>query len=345
MPISVVIGGQYGSEGKGKVAAEIAKGMHASTVVRCGGSNSGHTVYGGSRVCHVFRHLPTACLQTDVLSILVSGSYIDVDILLSEIESAGIDETRLAIDPYAVVVSEADKGYEYTSGLISSIGSTGSGTGAAVARRISRSSDVVFAKDVDSIRPYVSDTKHLISTALSKSERVVIEGTQGFGLSILHSDSFPYATSRDTTASGFLSECGCSPLDVDDIVMVIRAHPIRVAGPSGPLPNETTWEYISKSLGDGVELNEYTTVTKRLRRVAHFDAEIVKRAIRCNNPTRLVLNHLDYIHEEERREFVQRITLDIGRNIDFIGLSPYDITDNPHRKIESFTHSPTRKMI
>src|SRR5208282_6903623 len=95
---------------------------------------------------------------------------------------------------------------------------------------------------------------------------------------------WPKATSRDTTAAGFVAEAGLSPRDVDDIVMVIRCHPIRVAGDSGPLPNETSWEKIMLDAGLPEGRREYTTVTRRVRRVGMFDAALVRRAINANRP-------------------------------------------------------------
>ncbi|HEU4441008.1 MAG TPA: adenylosuccinate synthetase, partial [Burkholderiales bacterium] len=59
----------------------------------------------------------------------------------------------------------------------------------------------------------------LLRENLERGDRVVLEGTQGFGLSLLHSGTYPFCTSRDTTASGFISEAGLSPFDVDQIVM------------------------------------------------------------------------------------------------------------------------------
>ena len=61
MPVSIVVGGQYGSEGKGKVAHFLAGRPEASVAIRTGGPNSGHTVVEDGRR-HVFRCLPTACL-------------------------------------------------------------------------------------------------------------------------------------------------------------------------------------------------------------------------------------------------------------------------------------------
>ena len=336
MPVTVVVGGQYGSEGKGKVAFELARRAHARIAVRIGGSNSGHTVVTPDGSRHIFRQLPTASLLPWTISVIGPGSYIDVDVLLDEISRLKLDESRLLIDPNAVVISDCHKNTEENEGLVGKIGSTGSGTGAAVISRISRTDNILFAKDDDRLKPYIADTASFLNQQLYQNERVIIEGTQGFGLSILHSSHYPYVTSRDTTAAAFLSEAGLSPLFVDQIVMVIRAFPIRVAGNSGPLLNEISWKQVTKESGSSENIEEQTTVTKKTRRVAKFDADIVKQAILRNSPTHIALNHLDYIDYDcsvlghitsTANKFIQRVEKDIGSNIDYFGFNPSSIFD------------------
>jgi adenylosuccinate synthase len=124
-----------------------------------------------------------------------------------------------------------------------------------------------------------------------------VEGTQGFALSLLHGPDYPYVTARGTTAAGFAMEIGLSPHHIDQIVMVIRTFPIRVGGTSGPFANEFSWEHIQAISGAPEVLPEYTSVTKRLRRVARFDLELVKLACKYNCPTSLAvmgLDRLDY---------------------------------------------------
>lgn len=330
MPVSIVVGGQYGSEGKGKVAHYIARTSGARAAVRVGGPNSGHTVYADSGEKYIFQHLPTAAILPDVVCVLATGSYIDVPRLLNEVALIGLPSTRLKVDPHAVVITEQDCVEEHLVGLRAGIGSTLTGTGAAVMNRISRTRPIRFAKDEPRLRPFLADTKDLLTRMLDAGDRVVIEGTQGYGLSVLHTPHYPYATSRDTTAAGFLSEVGLSPLDVDDVVMVIRSFPIRVPGNSGPLANEISWKELTAESGSDVPIEEITSVTKSVRRVAHFDGEIVRDAVRANRPTRLVLNHLDYIDchvraagilTSARMSALERIERAINRRVDFVGLS------------------------
>ena len=332
MPVSVVVGGQFGSEGKGKVALETTKRLHAAAVVRVGGTNSGHTGIAEDGRPVALRQLPAAALARDALVVLPPGSLIDLPIFEREIDLLGLTPDRVKVDRRATVITESDKAAERGAGLVEGIGSTGSGTGAALQRRISREGDGrgVLASDFKSLRGFLTDTTPLLRGLLEGGEQVVVEGTQGFGLSILHGDHYPRATSRDTTAGTFVSEAGLSPLDVHEIILVIRAFPIRVAGNSGELYGETTWKEIAEQAGLPSGYHELTTATRKVRRIGRFDPRLVRKAIAANNPTQIVLNHLDYIDasasegrfSSRTREFVQWVENCIRRDISWVGTGP-----------------------
>jgi len=331
MSVSVVVGGQFGSEGKGKVSYYFARKLKAVAVVRVGGTNSGHTVISKDGKEYKFRILPTSAIDQSIMSILPSGSYIDIGILKKEVKISGIKAKNLKIDENAVIIDRKMITTELQSDLQKRIGSTQSGTGEAVIRRLSRTNNILFAKDCKKIlKNYATiiDTKKFMRDNLAKNKHIIIEGTQGFGLSPINSKYYPYCTSRDTTAAGFLMEAGLSPFDVENVIMAIRAYPIRVSGNSGELPKETNWEKVTLSSGANNNLVEYTTVTNNKRRVAEFDAEVVKRAILVNKPNIIVLNHVDYIdyscHDLKHipnkvSKFINKITISIGQHIDYVG--------------------------
>lgn len=337
MPVTVVVGGQFGSEGKGKVAHYLAREMNASVSIRCGGSNSGHTVIDLGKPI-IFQQLPTASILPDIRIVLCAGTYLNLDILREEIKIANLNPKRLFIDPNAVIITPEIRKSERICGLIEAIGSTGSGTGEAILRRVNRKQIVKFAKDVKELKNYVKETNTFLRDCLYNNERIILEGTQGFGLSLLHSPYYPNVTSRDTTAASFVSEAGLSPLDVDDIVLTIRAFPIRVSGNSGFLPKEITWETITKDSGSPFKLEERTSVTKKIRRIAIFDSQIVTRSIIVNKPSRIVLNHLDYVDWNTKNgaqslkviNFIRNIERDIESKIDLIGFGPEHLDSIPH---------------
>jgi adenylosuccinate synthase len=331
MPVTVVVGGQFGSEGKGKVAHFLAKEMEASVALRVGGPNSGHTVVDSAGNAIILRQLPTASILPNTLCVLGAGSYIIPELLLAEMKRTGLETDRLFIDPHAVVITEAELQAEKEGSLRQRIGSTQSGTGAAVVRRISRESDVRLAEKDGQLKPFIRPVTSFLRTQLQDKQRIIVEGTQGFGLSLFHSKYYPCVTSRDTTAAGFLSEAGLSPLDVDDIVMTLRAFPIRVAGNSGPLPQEISWEEVSSKSGSPEPIIEHTSVTKSVRRVALFEPEVVLHAMMVNQPTRIVLNHVDYVDAtcrsansltDKATSFVEQVESMIGARIDYVGCGP-----------------------
>jgi adenylosuccinate synthase len=331
MPVTVVVGGQFGSEGKGKIAHYLANEMRASVAVRVGGSNSGHTVVNETGDLFILRQLPTASVLPDVICALGAGSYINTDILLAELKHTELAAERLLIDPRAVVITSVEEQRERESTLRQSIGSTQSGTGAAVIERTSRSGRVKFAEEDERLKPFVRPVLPFLKARLSDKHRIIVEGTQGFGLSLLHSSYYPYVTSRDTTAAGFISETGLSPLDVDDIVLVLRAFPIRVSGNSGPLPEEISWQEVTNMSGSSSPIIEYTSVTKAIRRVARFHPDVVRQAIMANSPTRVALNHVDYVDSTCRESntltirasrFVHHVESLIGLTINYMGAGP-----------------------
>lgn len=332
MSVQIIVGGQYGSEGKGKVAAWYCAKVGARATVRVGGPNSGHTVFDADSSKLVLRMLPAgAVVNYGTEAILPAGSYINVDVLLQEIKDTEINPDWVKIDPNAFIISDSDKEGEFAMNLEASIGSTLSGTGMSLIRRISRVNPTVMAKDIPELSRFITDTKQYMRTLLNQHYNIVIEGTQGYGLSNYHSDEYPYVTARDTTAAGFLSETGLSPMDVDHIIMVIRAFPIRVGGHSGEMKNEIDWETITKEAGAENVIREHTSVTHRVRRVARFDQDIVKAAIVANNPDIIVMNHVDYISADMKSgtpftdkqiTFIREVEQSIGRRIDYCGYGP-----------------------
>lgn len=335
MSVTVIFGGQFGSEGKGKVAHYFAKNENADYCIRVGGPNSGHTVYrNGEKL--VFRVLPTGVIEKNVTAILPAGSYINLSILKQEMEMSGLSNDRLLIDENAVIISDDFITAEKQSDLRQSIGSTESGTGEAVIARIKRKKEVkLLARDFAELKHFVCDTKRVLRSACNANKKIIAEGTQGFGLSLLHAKDYPYATSRDTSAASILSECGLSPFDVENIVMVIRTFPIRVSGESGDLPNEISWDILRDELGRNEDLIEYTSCTNRIRRIARFDEDVVNRSIICNKPNIIVLNHLDYVDNacrdgvitKKAERFVATVSDRINSKINFVGINEMDIVN------------------
>jgi adenylosuccinate synthase len=341
MPATIVVGAQYGSEGKGKVVALLAQASNSPWLVRCGGPNSGHTVTIDGKDT-VMRQVPSCTEPEKAMFCIAAGCVVDEEILLRELDLLKIPRSRIIVDPRSVLVTEEDRRTEADS--LVRIGSTCSGTGAALLRRMSRASEVRLSKHSAALnaRCRIETLAPLLHSAIEDGGDVIVEGTQGFALSLLHGSDYPYVTSRDTTAAGFAMEVGLSPRHVEEIVMVIRTFPIRVGGSSGPFPNEISWQEIRAISGSPQVFSEFTSVTKRLRRVAHFDPAAVKVACSYNQPTGLAvmgLDRIDYantgVSDLEKltpnaKAFLEALELATGVPVDFIGtgFGTFDVIRN-----------------
>jgi len=340
MNVTVIVGGQFGGEGKGKITAHLCRTYNFDAVVRCGGPNSGHTITINNRSI-ALRQIPAGVVNANTKLFLAAGCLIDVDVLLKEIKFFNLTPERLKIDKNAMIIDKKDIEIETNMRLRDRIGSTCTGVGSAVIKRILRKKETKLAKDLTDLAPYITNVSQEINQLIDKGKRIIVEGTQGFGLSIYHSPYYPYTTSRDTTASGFLSEVGLSPLVVSDVIMVIRTFPIRVGGNSGPLPKEIDWKTIQIESGYPYEIKEFTTVTNRLRRVGRFDIEIVKKAVMVNRPTNIALMGVDYLDYKNKgvtnynkltnrtKDFISYLEKELKTKISFIGTGPtdYEIID------------------
>lgn len=307
--VDVLIGGQYGSEGKGNISAYLAP--EYDILVRVGGPNAGHKVYEEPEHLN-FHHLPSGCKNSPGSKILIGpGATIYIKTLFEEINKFGISPDRLLIDNQTMVITEEDREYEIK--LVESIGSTGQGVGAANARRIrDRGGEVKLARDYKELNPYTCNTIEILQRAFIKGKKIFLEGTQGTGLSLYHG-FYPFVTSRDTTVAGCLAEAGISPSRVRKIIMVCRCYPIRVESPndgtSGPLRNIEWWD-VEERAGfkrNEIKKKELGSTSNKQRRVGEFEWAELRKASCLNAPTDIALTFVDYINKdnEKARRFEQ----------------------------------------
>mgnify|MGYP002377160868 FL=1 len=308
-----MVGGQYGSEGKGNIAFFLAP--EYDLLVRVGGPNAGHKVPIAGSFVH--RLLPSGTLANETATLLIGpGATLDVEVLLNEIAECNVEVGRLFIDPQAMIIEDLDK--EAEGELKKTIGSTGKGGGSAASRRImGRSGTIVpavrLAKDVVELQPYIRPARDVIEETLRQGKKILLEGTQGTGLSIYHGH-YPHVTSRDTTVGATLAEAGIGPHRLRRVIMVIRTYPIRVGNPirgeSGRMSQELEWQEIADRSGHDVEdliKTEKGSVSHTQRRVGEFDWEQLKRASELNGATDIALTFTDYISKgnERARRFEQ----------------------------------------
>lgn len=343
--MTVLVGGQYGSEGKGAIAAHVADryGVH----VRVGSPNAGHTIYWkGER--HVMQTIPCGWINPDAKIVIGRGALVNMRLLMQELEH--IEQyyphfrDRLYIDTQAGVLDE--RFHEQEGGtegeMHRRIGSTGEGVGPARMARIARDpSEFRLVRDVAEEygieKSLCENTPLLISSLQDGGTDVLIEGTQGSGLSLYHSN-WPYCTSVDTNAAGIIAEVGVAPSRVTDVLMVCRTYPIRVAGNSGPMRDEITWEELSDRIGKNL-VPERTTVTHKVRRISEWDDGLFKRSCMMNEPTEIALTFCDYVDpdlygtasiydvDESKRLFEFMYEHDLLGKVRYFGTGPQTVVE------------------
>lgn len=326
--VSVLIDGQYGSTGKGLLAAYVAKnaGTRPKFCVTNASANAGHTTVMGDIKFTTF-HLPTASvLIKDSVAYLDAGAIIDPDVLFQELDEHGMWH-RVKIHPHAAVILPEHKGSEGLAGSSAgSIGSTQKGVGAALSDKISRKGNVASCHP--KLRHLVEE---ILPSDMAKEGPVFLEVPQGFSLGVNSGGFYPYCTSRDVTVAQAMADAGFHPSYLHKTVMSIRTLPIRVGniydgeklvGWSGPAhADQTEFRWLDLGLKP-----EFTTVTKRQRRVFSFSISQYQRAIEFNKPDLVFLNFCNYLGKGGTEELVNEIGRAGLRRPDLYGWGP-DIKD------------------
>jgi adenylosuccinate synthase len=329
--VDVLVGGQWGSEGKGHVVSYLAP--EYDILVRVGGPNAGHQVYREDGAI-TYHHLPSGTQECEAKIVIGPGAVLRVNALLEEISVCQLSTDRLVIDPRAMIIEDADIRAESTR--LRDIGSTKQGVGAATSRKVLRTAAnprVRLAQHIPALQPFVHESRDVLDDAFRAGKRVFVEGTQGTGLS-LHHGEYPYVTSRETSVSGCLSEAGIAPSRVRRIIMLVRTYPIRVGGKeeSGPMGIEINWSEVARRSGhrpEQLRKAEHTSTTKRLRRVAEFSWTLLRRAASLNGPTDIALSFADYISKknERARRFEQLTddTIEFVEEIERVATAPVSL--------------------
>ena len=323
MTSTVVVGGFFGDEGKGKIISYLAIKDNPKIIVRGGaGPNAGHTIRDGDKVYKV-RMLPSGFLNKDAKLMIGPGVVINTEILKKEIQDFNASG-RSFIDKHCGIIEETHLTRDSKGELKEKIGSTGSGTGPANADRAMRV--LKLAKDIDFLSSLVMDVPQAINSALSANENVLVEGTQGTFLSLWHG-TYPFVTSKDVTASGICADVGLGPTKVDEVIVVFKSYVTRVG--TGPLENELSLEEAEKK-----GWSEFGTVTGRQRRAANFDFDLARRAIMLNGATQICITKLDVLFPDcasknsfddlskDAKAFIKNIESELHTPVTIIGTGP-----------------------
>ncbi|MDD5457662.1 MAG: adenylosuccinate synthase [Candidatus Margulisbacteria bacterium] len=329
MTVKVIIGSQWGDEGKGKIT-DILSGQ-ADVVVRYqGGNNAGHTIVVDGEIfkLHI---VPSGILYDNVICVIGNGVVVSPNVLLNEIEKLkdkGFKVENLRISHTAHVIlpfhEQLDKHQERDRGKHSKIGTTFRGIGPAytdkVARRGIRMIDLldrgiltsiikerewtqilnISEREVNKViddyigygeqlQPYMVDNVALLHHYYKQGKKILLEGAQGTMLDV-DFGTYPYVTSSNPTSGGACTGSGLAPNMIDEVIGVAKAYITRVG--EGPFPTELDDEMGEFLRNKG---NEFGTTTGRPRRCGWLDGVILKYAARVNGLTSIALTKMDIL--------------------------------------------------
>ncbi len=321
---TLVLGLQWGDEGKGKVVSYLSK--EYDYVVRfCGGPNAGHTIIKNSKKI-VHHHLPCIDHEGSNVGYLGPGMVVDLGKLLEELKDLeesfkGVSK-RILIDKSVTLILSWHKNEEEFFEKHLNIGTTRKGIGPAYKDKILRlgfklhhllSEDglqllrkihkikSVYVENLEAPEIVFERMKTLLNEILDMGVRLVdcvemldefeksnvlFESSQGFLLDI-DCGTYPYVTSTNVALSGIFKYFPCR---LDNVVGVFKAYTTRVG--EGPFPTEEKGEMgeILRKKG-----NEYGATTGRPRRVGWLDLPALKYAIKLTQTTHLVVTKADVL--------------------------------------------------
>jgi adenylosuccinate synthase len=334
MPASVIVGLQWGDEGKGKAVDLLSESV--DMVVRYqGGDNAGHTVVIGDEVFKL--HLvPSGVLHDRITPVIGNGVVVNPRTLINEMDmlaERGIDPLRIRVSraahvimPYHIALDGAAEAR--LSG--SEIGTTRRGIGPAYADRAWRAGvrmgDLLDAavlrarlarvlpernavlhgsygqpgfdlEDLlaeasawgERLAPHIVDTTNLVQDALAAGRHVIFEGAQGTLLDLDHG-TYPFVTSSNPVAGGACTGGGVGPLQIEQVIGIIKAYSTRVG--AGPFPTELDDDTGRYLLEKG---REFGTTTGRQRRCGWLDAVPLRYSVAVNSVSALMVNKLDIL--------------------------------------------------
>ncbi len=328
----VVVGAQWGDEGKGKLVDVLAE--RADWVVRYqGGANAGHTVHIGDRST-VLHQIPSGILHAGVRCAIGNGVVLDPETLFTEVDELvrdGVDvEGRLYLSDRAHLVLAYHKLVDKESAASKAIGTTGRGIGPAyedkVARRGVRVLDLRHPKRLRALVERGTEHANQLLASFGSAKRAEVEYTLGvLGalaprlLAIADDVGLAVHRAIKAGASVLLEGAQGSLLDVDHGTYPFVTSSSTTAGGAsigvgigprtidaalgvvkayttrvgaGPLPTE-----FDEAMGERVRQlgNEFGATTGRPRRCGWFDAVVVRYAVRINGLTSLAVTKLDVL--------------------------------------------------
>jgi adenylosuccinate synthase len=329
VPATVIVGAQWGDEGKGKIVDLLAQS--SDFVCRYqGGPNAGHTIVRDGETFKL-HHVPSGILYEGKISVIGAGCVVDPRLFVEEIDAldargVSTDGLRLSGNAHLIMPWHvaSDSASERRLGRLQ-IGTTRRGIGPAYADKAARLGirvqDILDPKILRQkfetalaeknrlldeplepgdladrmeecaarLRPYIADTSLLVERALKAGQKVLLEGAQGTLLDLDHG-TYPFVTSSNPVAGAAATGIGIGPTRIESVIGVAKAYVTRVG--EGPFPTEIEGpdQARVRELGE-----EYGTTTGRERRCGWLDLVGLRFAARVNGMTSLALTKLDVL--------------------------------------------------
>lgn len=260
-----------GSSGKGKVASYVTRNStNCNFVLNVHFHQASHWVFDEDGRSFCYKNLNANAHRHHEFEkmYLANEAIIDLRSFLKEIEFSGIPRSKIGISPLVAVTTQMDIDYEKGvagfdgeeiadkhDGTIAH-GSTCSGVGATLARRILRSSKSVLAKDVPELADMICNVQEEVIERLSHGQSGLLELAQGFQLSQGLPEFYPYVTSRNITVASALAGCFLPVTVVGNVLLNTRAFPIRIA----------SHKYVSREESiDSIPFAELSTLVGEIR--------------------------------------------------------------------------------
>ena len=326
MKNTVVVGAQWGDEGKAKITDLLAE--YADVIIRYqGGCNAGHTVVANNET-YKFHLIPSGVLYNNKFCFIAAGTVIHPETFLKETQELierGVNLSSLKISPLASITLpyhiDIDGISEQTSGK-DKIGTTKKGIGPTYSDKIGRYglkiqdlydeellnarldailplknkmlekvfNSKTYSKEemLEIFRPYVcNEWVGELSKALKEDKKILFEGAQGIMLDIDYG-TYPYVTSSNPIGGGAATGSGIGPTHIENVIGVTKAYVTRVG--EGPFMTELLDETGERIRTIG---GEFGTTTGRPRRCGWFDAVLSRYCVLVGGLTEMAITKLD----------------------------------------------------
>ena len=326
----IIMGGQWGDEGKGKIVDLISKNVNVVARYQ-GGANAGHTVYSNGKKL-VLHQVPSGILQDNCICVLGNGMVIDpVELCLEikELEELNFSTANIYISPNAHIVTPLHKAIDVKNedSAKNKIGTTGKGIGPTYVDKYNRKGiraidlldgdklknqlekrlgvaleknevsknlnhdDEAFTVFYNSCEYISKFIKNIFPIMHDQNSKILVEGAQGALLDIDHG-TYPYVTSSNPTIGGISSGLGIPTTKFSEIIGIFKAYVTRVG--NGPFPTEL-FDNIGETIQDIGK--EFGATTGRPRRCGWFDSVAANYSIKLNGINQIVMTKLDILSE------------------------------------------------